>query len=363
MENPRAVIGSNSAGLDEAIARFDLVGYLLVRHETLIRAAVDDRIDRACLKVLAILITTMNRETRTSWAGREHIAECTGMTAKSVSNYIYQLKCLGYIVSERRQTPQANNRVLMHYTLSKLSPDEIEAAIDNAISSIRGDRVSVVQFPPPREVKPESSRPDRNSQSQVPVQTGTQFPAPTGTQETSSPDGNATSSPDGKSIAEPLPSSRPDGRSISSLSNTKNRTSGERGTGREATKATRLPDDWELPNVWGRWAVDAFVVKPSEVRKQAALFKDYWIAQGGERGRKTSWEATWRNWCRRAFDGRERSTPANNDAPLLDQAGKIQAEAEAAERRKRQTEQLEAEGWEIRRAVGPEAPPGFEVKT
>lgn len=171
--NVRAVMGGNSDPMADAIARFDLVGYLLVRHETLIRAAVDDRIDRACLKVLAMLIATMNRETRTSWAGREFIADATGISVKSVSNYIYQLKCLGYVVAERRQTPQANNRVLMHYTLSKLSPEEIETAIDNAISSIRGDRVSVVQFPPQRELNPESSRPDGKSKQQVPAPTGT----------------------------------------------------------------------------------------------------------------------------------------------------------------------------------------------
>lgn len=336
MENPRAVIGSNSSGLDEAIARFDLVGYLLVRHETLIRAAVDDRIDRACLKVLAILITTMNRETRTSWAGREHIAECTGMTAKSVSNYIYQLKCLGYIVSERRQTPQANNRVLMHYTLSKLSPDEIEAAIDNAISSIRGDRISVVQFPSAREVKAESSRPDRNSQSQVPAPTGTQVPVPTGTPETSRPDGNVNSFPDGKSIAEPLPSSRPDGRSISSLSTTKNRTSGEK---ERAPKGTRLNPTKDLARECGTWAMQNFQISREQAYAEWQGFCDYWTSQPASRGLKLDWIATWRNWVRNSKNKYRLKQSA--DMQLFGPS------AAPAPNRAEQIKRMEDDGWEF----------------
>ena len=29
-------------------------------------------------------------------------------------------------------------------------------------------------------------------------------------------------------------------------------------------------------------------------------FKDYWMAQGGQRATKLDWQATWRNWCRSA---------------------------------------------------------------
>ena len=27
-------------------------------------------------------------------------------------------------------------------------------------------------------------------------------------------------------------------------------------------------------------------------------FRDYWVAQPGQKGRKADWEATWRNWVR-----------------------------------------------------------------
>ena len=36
--------------------------------------------------------------------------------------------------------------------------------------------------------------------------------------------------------------------------------------------------------------------------QENAKFRDYWSAQPGAKGRKTDWDATWRNWIRRAFE-------------------------------------------------------------
>ena len=60
----------------------------------------------------------------------------------------------------------------------------------------------------------------------------------------------------------------------------------------------RLPSDWALPDEWRDWAeaerpdVDAI--------QQSRIFVDYWAAQPGAKGRKADWQATWRNWIRRA---------------------------------------------------------------
>jgi hypothetical protein len=35
-----------------------------------------------------------------------------------------------------------------------------------------------------------------------------------------------------------------------------------------------------------------------DVRQVAEQFKDYWIAQAGQKGVKLDWDATWRNWVR-----------------------------------------------------------------
>ncbi len=42
-------------------------------------------------------------------------------------------------------------------------------------------------------------------------------------------------------------------------------------------------------------------------------FRDYWTAQPGQKGVKTDWSATWRNWARRAVE-----TTAGKAAPMAD---------------------------------------------
>lgn len=39
-----------------------------------------------------------------------------------------------------------------------------------------------------------------------------------------------------------------------------------------------------------------------DLKAEHAVFTDYWIAQPGARGRKSDWNATWRNWMRRAAE-------------------------------------------------------------
>jgi len=59
---------------------------------------------------------------------------------------------------------------------------------------------------------------------------------------------------------------------------------------------SRLAQDWVLMKSWGDWAQQE---RPDlDVRKVADQFKDYWIAQPGQKGTKLDWEATWRNWVR-----------------------------------------------------------------
>jgi len=64
-------------------------------------------------------------------------------------------------------------------------------------------------------------------------------------------------------------------------------------------RATRLPDDWVMPDEYGNWALEQ---KPEwendHVLRVAADFKDYWIAVAGVKGTKLDWLATWRKWVR-----------------------------------------------------------------
>lgn len=308
--NPRATAGNNSLSLEQAKARLETSGFMLARLETLAMAVRDDRIDRGCLKVLVELIDTMNRETWTSWIGRQAIADRIGLSVKSAGNYIYQLKALGYIVGEKRETPQAENRVLMHYTLSALSPEELEAAITRAVGSIRGDVDTVTVL--------KSARHSGQFNGKVPPIAGNKVPVPTGSACDSGQSKQEVPVIAGTIGTEKPKSARHSGRSnINNNTNLNTRASGERGVGREEKpkKATRLDPKWNIRQTpdWGRWATDHFSVRPSAVDAEGEKFHDYWIAQPGSKALKVDWFATWRNWARRAFAGKEKKTFNDSD--------------------------------------------------
>lgn len=69
---------------------------------------------------------------------------------------------------------------------------------------------------------------------------------------------------------------------------------------RRAATGTRLPEDWTpSPDLiaWTRANAPA-----AATDREVERFRDYWTAQPGTKGRKTSWDATWRNWARRCQD-------------------------------------------------------------
>jgi hypothetical protein len=71
---------------------------------------------------------------------------------------------------------------------------------------------------------------------------------------------------------------------------------------------SRLAQDWILPDDWEYWANK---LRPELNAKLVAdQFKDYWIAQPGQKGVKLDWEATWRNWVRNT------NAPKNNPADI-----------------------------------------------
>jgi len=64
----------------------------------------------------------------------------------------------------------------------------------------------------------------------------------------------------------------------------------------KAQRGSRLPQDWVLTKSLGEWAQSE---RPDlNIRQVAEQFKDYWIAQAGQKGVKLDWSATWRNWVR-----------------------------------------------------------------
>lgn len=69
-------------------------------------------------------------------------------------------------------------------------------------------------------------------------------------------------------------------------------------------KGSRLPADWTLSEDLAEWAMREVGMTAEAVRKEAAKFRDYWVAKTGREATKADWPATWRNWCRNAWPPR-----------------------------------------------------------
>jgi len=65
---------------------------------------------------------------------------------------------------------------------------------------------------------------------------------------------------------------------------------------KENKRGSRLSQDFFFPKEW----CDFLVEQRPELNAQQTFekFKDYWIAQAGQKGVKLDWFATWRNWVR-----------------------------------------------------------------
>lgn len=64
------------------------------------------------------------------------------------------------------------------------------------------------------------------------------------------------------------------------------------------TKGSRLKEE-TLPDDWRQFATSEGHRSPD---REFQKFRDYWIAQPGQKGVKTDWPGTWRNWVRKAVD-------------------------------------------------------------
>lgn len=65
-----------------------------------------------------------------------------------------------------------------------------------------------------------------------------------------------------------------------------------------SNRGTRLPNDWSPTGEQLAFARGLGV----DGLEQGDRFRDYWIAQPGQKGVKLDWNGTWRNWIRRAAE-------------------------------------------------------------
>ena len=92
-------------------------------------------------------------------------------------------------------------------------------------------------------------------------------------------------------------------------------------------RGTRLDGAGFVPSEASRDAIrNAF--PQLDLRAEHAKFCDYWIAQPGQKGVKLDWDATWRNWMRRAGEqGRTRPISRQQETDDLFAAAMQRAQA------------------------------------
>jgi len=79
-------------------------------------------------------------------------------------------------------------------------------------------------------------------------------------------------------------------------------------------RGTRLPPNWEPDDDAWQKACEA-LRSTADACTELDKFRDYWAAQPGQKGVKADWNATWRNWIRKAVEyaesrGHSRQGPA-----------------------------------------------------
>ena len=94
-------------------------------------------------------------------------------------------------------------------------------------------------------------------------------------------------------------------------------------------RASRLPDDWEPSQELRTWTVGQGL-RGANAWRELEKFRDYWVAKPGASGRKLDWDATWRNWVRKALEQHPVLRPLDGHAAFLSSdAQRLQAIARA----------------------------------
>ncbi|WP_273719275.1 MULTISPECIES: hypothetical protein [Bartonella] len=77
----------------------------------------------------------------------------------------------------------------------------------------------------------------------------------------------------------------------------------------KANRGCRLPEDFE-PDY--DFAIEEGL-PPKRVKVEIAKFRDYWRSKAGANATKIDWQATWRNWVRKAIENLEKTKNTNNN--------------------------------------------------
>ena len=99
-------------------------------------------------------------------------------------------------------------------------------------------------------------------------------------------------------------------------------------------RGRRLPDGWAPARTPGNLGMEAGH-DPAWLERELDRFRDHWAAQPGAKGRKADWDATWRNWLRKADDyGPLRPRSSTRGGPDWDRLMVQAVAADAADARR-----------------------------
>jgi len=115
-------------------------GVLLLCKEALITAIQDRRLERGHLRVLAAIATFINTRTAKAWPDRASIAAMIGLSGKSVSNTLRELRNLGYLIADREPVAESGGRWLTVYTFGNIDHETIRKEITEFCRRMREQR-------------------------------------------------------------------------------------------------------------------------------------------------------------------------------------------------------------------------------
>jgi len=334
----------NRTDFDEVVAMNQMTSALLLFREAIVTAVADKRLNRGHLRVLTAISMFIDKTTE-AWPKRETISLVLGgMSLKTVSNLITELRNYGYLITTRKSVEKAEGKILTVYTFGNINHEAVRKMHSTFITEYVHQHRNV-QIP---EIAT-AVAPQSKVGGKVPAPAGTagnEFPSQRELPVTSSrPSGNSGEldlplEHSGKpneinDVGDRKTRARADTESLKSFKQEKEK---EREV-RTSKRGSRLPATWTLPVDWKAWALEQFKVTDKIVNREHEKFRDYWIGAPGTKGVKADWQATWRNWCRRAFEKLMR------DAPLLDAIGKGKKDdlTEMAERTNKLYEQEQEE--------------------
>lgn len=217
------------------------------------------------------------------WPSIGTVALRTCLTDRAVRKAVRELESMGILVSNGRSGRST------YYTIT----------VENFVPPVRKKRTRKAAVP--RNEVPPTPEPHSAPESSSP---GTTFPPPRN-------EVPPTPEPDSGDPGTTFPQNRKEPslnhqRTVREGHASAPAPLGEKSPAKKSTRGTRLPSDWQPgPEFFSA----AHEIHPRlsnlQVVEIANRFRDYWVAESGQRAVKLDWLATWRNWVRR-----ERGIPA-----------------------------------------------------